>query len=231
MRQKKFYKNKNVILTGAASGLGREMAIYLNEYGANVTCIVSPTSKVETIGFTNKILRCDLGDIKKVEDLCKNPVFHNVDILINCAGVFPLKTFEETSTKEYFQTMNVNCTAPLILAKACIPAMKQKREATIINVGSSSCYNGSERTGAYCVSKHALLGMSRSLMKEVKKYNIRVLMLSPGSIKTKMGRLDPDQDIETFLDPKEVAEYFLFSATYQNEMVTNEIRVNRIETI
>ena len=84
MRQKKFYKNKNVILTGAASGLGREMAIYLNEYGANVTCIVSPTSKVETIGFTNKILRCDLGDIKKVEDLCKNPVFHNVDILINC---------------------------------------------------------------------------------------------------------------------------------------------------
>ena len=230
MRQQNFYKNKNVIITGAASGLGREISKQLNDYGANLVFLVSPTSDTSSIQFAKKIIRCDLSDKNEVLSLTSQNIFEEVDILINCAGVFPIKSLENTSIEEYESIMSINCTTPLILSKACVHFMRKKNNATIINIGSSSSYNGSERSGAYCISKHALLGMSRSLTKEMKKYGIRVLMFSPGSIKTKMGRLDTDQDFETFLDPAEGASYIIFSSTFENEMITNEVRMNRLTT-
>ena len=223
-----FYKNKKVIITGGAGGLGREMNKILSEYDTNIISIVSPNSNVD--GLVGEIFRCDLGDIKQVNDLCWQNFFNGVDILINCAGVFPIKTLEETTIEEFDYIMNVNVKSPLILIKRCLKSMKDGG-GLIINIGSSSSYNGSSTSGGYCISKHALLGLSRSLHKELKKYNIRSLMFSPGSIKTKMGKTDTSQDFNTFLDPKEVAEYILFSSKYENEMFVDESRMNRISVI
>ena len=97
-----------------------------------------------------------------------------------------------------------------------------------MNVASSSAYNGSADTGLYCASKHALLGLSRSLYQELKPYGIRTYTVSPGSILTDMGATDTRQDFSTFLDPKEVAEYILFIVSYHNELIAEEVRLNRV---
>ena len=223
-----FYKNKKVVITGGAGGLGREMIKLLLSFESKITAIVSPNSDID--GIECDIIRCDLGDISEVNGLLWDETFDNVDILINCAGVFLIKTLEETTQDDFDYSMNVNVKSPFIITKRCLKSMKEDG-GLIINVGSSSSYNGSPTSGLYCISKHALLGLNRSLHKEFKKYNIRSLMFSPGSIKTKMGKTDTSQDFNTFLDPKEVAEYILFSSKYNNEMFIEESRMNRISVV
>jgi len=226
-----FYTNKNVVLTGASGGLGIELAKSLYEDKANLKMVVNNTSNTDSIISIGEIIRCDLSSSQAVNELIGSSVFDDVDILINCAGSWLLSSIENSSEENYDRLMNLNTKTPYLLAKACIPVMKNKAAGLIINIGSSSCYNGSDETGIYCVSKHALLGLSRSLSKELKKYKIRVMMFSPGSIRTKMGMLDTRQDFDSFLDPCEVSEFILFSAKYQNEMILDEVRMNRIETI
>ncbi|EPA05342.1 hypothetical protein BG20_I0134 [Candidatus Nitrosarchaeum limnium BG20] len=105
--------------------------------------------------------------------------------------------------------------------------MKEKKWGRIINIGSSSSYQGFSEGTIYCSSKHALLGLSRSLFAELKESKIRVFSISPGSIKTKMGKQDKKQNYKTFLDPKEVAEYIVYSINFDKELVSEEIRLNR----
>ena len=98
----------------------------------------------------------------------------------------------------------------------------------IVNIGSSSSYQGFKNTSVYCSSKHALLGLSRSLHAELKEFNVRTFCVSPGSIKTPMGKLVVDQNYETFLNPKEIAEFITKIISFNNEMISEEIRINRI---
>jgi short-subunit dehydrogenase len=226
-----FYRNKNIIITGASGGLGKELSKILYEKGANLFLLVSMNSNISDLDFAKKIYRCDLNNRKDIERTVTTEIFSSVDILINCAGIFPLVSLEDMAIDEYDKVMNINCRAPFILSKGCIASMKNRGGGLIINIGSSSSYTGSSDCGGYCISKHALLGLSRSLTKELKKYNIRVLAFSPGSIKTNMGKTDIRQDFETFLDPKDVAEFILYSATFKNEMIVDESRMNRISIL
>ena len=107
--------------------------------------------------------------------------------------------------------------------------MKKSKWGRIVNIGSSSGYNGFKNGTAYCSSKHALLGFSRALFAELKDNNVRVYSISPGSTQTKMGKLSKDQKFETFLEPKEVAEYVEFVIRFEKQLVSEEIRLNRIQ--
>ena len=101
----KFYKRKKVIITGGAGGLGRELVKMLHNFGSDVTSIVSNTS--DTTDLQGDIFRCDFNNISAVTELTKNDIFNNVDILINCAGIFPIKTLEETSIEEFDKILNI----------------------------------------------------------------------------------------------------------------------------
>ena len=78
------------------------------------------------------------------------------------------------------------------------------------------------------LNKFAILGLSRSLHAELKKYNIRTYCISPSSIKTEMAKISTDQNFDTFLEPKEVAKFIVFVISFDNEMVIDEIRLNRM---
>jgi 3-oxoacyl-[acyl-carrier protein] reductase len=106
--------------------------------------------------------------------------------------------------------------------------MIKSRWGRIINIGSSSAYAGSQETSLYCASKHALLGFSRALHDELKKNNIRTYCVSPSGAKTEMGKLIKNQNFETFIDPKEIAEYVAFICSFDGEMISDEIRLNRM---
>ena len=106
--------------------------------------------------------------------------------------------------------------------------MIEKSWGRIINVGSSSAYAGFENTSTYCSSKHALLGFSRSMFKELRNTGVRVYSVSPGSIKTPMGKLVPNQDYDTFINPQELAEYVVYISSFDKEMISEEVRLNRL---
>ena len=91
-----------------------------------------------------------------------------------------------------------------------------------------SSYSGFKNGSVYSSTKHAILGLSRAIHSELKEYNVRTFCISPGSTKTKMARKSIDQNYDTFLDPNEVANFIVHTISFDNEMVSDEIRLNRM---
>ena len=226
---------KTALITGATGGIGNEIAKQLHHHGTKLFLTGRNPTKLQ--GLKNdfpeaKVYQLDLSSGQNVEEqnLQIEKDSGGIDILINCAGIFYLKPLEELVQDDYHQVFSVNIQAPIFLAKWHSRNMKQKRWGRIFNIGSSSCYNGGSNSSLYCASKHALLGFSRSLSKELKDFNIRVCNLSPSSTKTEMGKipLASPQDYNTFIDPKEVAEVLVFLCGFNNSMEIQELLLNRV---
>ena len=230
---------KNCLLTGATGGLGKELAAKLVINGCNLFLTARNEKKLNKLTSLlqkqteNKIKiyykSADLSKSDDVKDLIKyvKKKFNSIDILINCAGVFQVNFLKDTNLADFEKSFNVNMKAPFMLCKEFSQDMIKKRWGKIVNIGSSSSYNGYKKTSIYCATKHALLGFSRSLVDELKEYNVRTFCVSPGSIKTNMAKKLVEQDFDTFLDPKEVAEAILFVISHDNEMMIDELKLNR----
>jgi len=235
-------QNKNVAITGASGGLGRSLAAAYYNKGCNLFLMGTNTKKLtelkkelENKGLFNSTIQiqtCDLRDNQSINKAIENStkLFGNVDILVNCAGIFPIKSMEDMALAEFNECIQVNLSAPFALMKAFSKKMKENKWGRIINIASSSAYAGGPNTSAYCASKHALLGLSRSLYKELKGAGVRVFCVSPGSIQTKMGREVEKlgQSYDTFMTPDEVAEYVIYSTSLDGNMISEEIRLNRV---
>tara|TARA_R100000008_G_C3585725_1_gene172114 strand:- start:1109 stop:1834 length:726 start_codon:yes stop_codon:yes gene_type:complete len=233
---------KNVLITGAYGGLGKAFAKYYLAKNNNVCLLGRNRHKLQDLAgelqndnqYDNKIYVecCDLSDTDSIQpatDRIKED-FGNVDILINCAGIFPVNELQGTSLSEFRECINVNLIAPFILIREFSKEMREGKWGRIINIASSSAYGGGPKTSTYCASKHALLGLSRSLYKELKSDNVRVFCVSPGSIQTDMGR-DVEklgQVYDTFMTAQEVAEYVYYVTSFDGHMVSEEIRLNRL---
>ncbi len=218
---------KTALITGAYGGLGQEIAKVLASAGCNLILTGKNISKLQSLSKTLSCeSRCVVADLTKDPDI-SNLTDEDVDILINNAGTFPIKSIASSSNLDFDNCFDVNVRAPFILCRDLGKKMCKRGWGRIVCIGSSSSYNGSSETGIYCASKHALLGLSRSLFKEYNKDGVRTYIISPGSIQTPMGANDTRQDYTTFINPKEIAEYIHFIVSYDNEMISEEIRLNR----
>jgi len=230
-------KKKNALITGASGGLGREIAIELAKHGSNLYLTGRDVTKLARL--KNELSTHDIkieygtGDFKCIEDV--NAIINDVkekllciDILVNCAGIFPIKSIADSTLEDFEDCFNINVRAPFMLGKAFVAGMVERGWGRIVNIGSSSAYQGFKENLIYCASKHALLGLSRSLNDELKTHNVRVFCISPGSMRTEMAKKTKNQDFETFIDPKEVAEYISFVISFDTELVSEEIRLNRM---
>jgi len=242
MIENNILKNKNCLITGATGGLGKEIAIELAKKGVNLFL----TSKKENLQKlqleikknNNQILveyqcvdlRCDDGVKTLVENIHKK--FSRIDILINCAGENHRKPLSESTMEEFDSCMNLNVRAPFVLSKEFSKDMIKNKWGRIVNIASSSAHNGFKNAAIYCASKHALLGLSRTLFAELKNQNVRTFCISPGSMKTRMAKEDEgllaEQDYNTFMEPNEVAEFIIKIISYDNEMVSQEINLSRL---
>ncbi|MEM3062091.1 MAG: SDR family oxidoreductase [Nitrososphaerota archaeon] len=232
--------NKNCLITGASGGLGREIAKQFLKNNCNLFLtaqneqklkkLKSDLDRINTKNCEIFYHACDVTNQLQTKKIIKvvRRDFGPIDILINCAGIFQSKPISQTTIEDFDKIFAVNIRAPFLFCKEFSADMIKHKWGRIINIGSSSSYSGFKNGSIYCSSKHAILGLSRSLVAELKEYNIRTYAISPGSIKTKMGRLSKDQDYETFLDPKEVAKYVEFVAQFDGELISEEIRLNRI---
>jgi len=238
-------RGKNCLITGATGGLGKEIAKEFAKNGCNLFLTGRNNDKLNSlknelensvneikIDFEDADLSDD-GEIQKLIEKVKN-TFVNIDILVNCAGVFPVKLLSDSTVEDFENCFSVNVKAAFILCKEFSQGMISKKWGRIINIASSGAYNGRSKTVVYRASKHALLGLSRSLHSELKEYNVRTFCVSPGPIKTSMGHdiiknENPDERFDSFMNPNEIAEFIAYLISFDNEMVSEEIRLSRID--
>jgi short-subunit dehydrogenase len=233
------YKNKNVLVTGASGGIGAALAQKFAEQGCRLFLTGRKESEIKRLikrisqsaGVSGDVFY-ELVDLKSLKDLERlvlsvRKKMGTVDILINCAGAFYQKTLTQSTVKDFEDCFDLNVRPMFFLTKEFSKDMV-KKWGRIINIGSVSSYSGYKGTSLYCASKHAVLGFSRACQEELKGHNVRVVCASPGSTKTKMGRITKNQDFNTFIDPAEFAEYVLFSSAFDGMMISKEIKLERM---
>ena len=237
------FKNKNCLITGATGGLGKEIVIELANKNCNLFLTGTNETKLKNLKtelekINNEIsIEYQLTDLKnddEINSLVKEvrEKLPQIDILVNCAGENHRKPISESTIEEYDSCMNLNVRAPFILSKEFSKDMVKNGWGRIVNIASSSAHNGFKNAAIYCSSKHALLGLSRTLFAELKNQNVRTFCVSPGSMKTRMAKEDEgllaEHDYNTFMEPNEVAEFIIKIISYDNEMISQEINLSRL---
>lgn len=236
----KVFENKNCFITGATGGIGREIALKMAENRCNLFLTSTNSSQLQNLKKEIESLNSNKNNIfYQIADLTQLQTANqlvaeareklgSIDIVVNCAGIFKVKYLSDSSLDDFDTTINLNVRAPFIFCKEFSKDMIKSGWGRIVNFGSSSAYAGTGRTSLYCASKHAILGFSRALHEELKRYNIRTFCVSPAGVKTKMGKLIENQNFNTFLNPKEIAEYVAFICSFDSELISDEIRLNRM---
>lgn len=181
---------KTAIVTGSARGIGAQLAAGLAESGANVvvTDVIDTSASVEAItssGGSAVGVMADITDNDSLAELVSQTksAFGNPDILVNNAGLFAdleLKPFMQISDDEFDKVMTVNVRGMFQAVKAVVPAMAEGGGGSIINVSSGTFFYGPPGMLHYVASKSAVVGMTRSMGRELGGQNIRVNAIAPG---------------------------------------------------
>ena len=228
---------KRALITGAGGGIGRAIALRLAEDGMKLALVGrNPEKLTRTAALTGRpldmlVLPADLETPRAFDDIERIITGHfgGLDVLVNNAGAALNKPFEETTDEEYDHLMNINARVPFILCRRMLPLLRQSGCPTIINIGSVVSHKGYVRQAAYSASKHALLGMTKALAREVAPEGIRVHLLAPGGVFTDMVRIArPDLSPEGMIQPEEVAELAAFLVEHRGNAVIDEIQVHRV---
>lgn len=225
-------KSRTALVTGATGGLGREVVFELSEAGCKVIAVGRDKEKLSKlqsqVAGVVSVATADLTDVGGMFDIAHR-VGVGADILINCAGVSAHIASSDLSHSDYRYMMELNVGAPFYLSVGIGDAMAGRGWGRIVNIGSSSSYAGFANSAVYCASKHAILGLSRSMHAEYKDRGVRVYCVSPGTMQTDMGKTVPNQDCESFMNPLEVAKYIVFIIGFDGNLVSPEIRLDRMQ--
>ena len=224
------------LITGAGGGIGRAIALRLAEDHMKLVLVGRTESKL----LETQNLLPDTESIIVTGDLL-NPsfpkacietavrAFGRLDVLINNAGLAQSQPFESITTEEYDRIMNTNVKAPFLLTQAALPHLRASDYATVINIASVTAHKGYPLQSVYSASKHALIGMSKSLANEVYKEGIRVHVISPGGVFTDMVRIArPDLSEEGMILPEDIAEIAAFFLEHRTNAVIDEIQAHRV---
>ncbi|MBL0739361.1 3-ketoacyl-ACP reductase [Flavobacterium sp. GN10] len=190
-------KNKNAFITGAGKGIGKAVAIALAKEGVNLILVSRTKSDIDQLaeetsklGVKTLALSADVSDINSINAAAEKAIaeFKSIDILINSAGIASFGKFLELEPEAWERIIQVNLMGTYFTTRAIIPNMIERQTGDIINISSTAGLNGNALTSAYSASKFAVLGLTDSLMQEMRKHNIRVTALTPSTVATDMAK-------------------------------------------
>ena len=213
-------KNKNALITGAGKGIGKAVAIALAKEGVNIVLIARTQADIDevaqeinTYDVKTLALTADVADINSVNLAIEKAIasFQTIDILINNAGIAAFGKFLELEPAEWERIIQVNLMGVYYVTRAILPNMIERQTGDIINISSTAGLNGNALTSAYSASKFALLGLTDSLMQEMRKHNIRVTALTPSTVATDMAKeLNlTDGNPEKVMQAEDIAELLI----------------------
>ena len=227
---------KTALITGAGSGIGRAIALRLVQEGMSIVLVGRNEEKLsKTALLTGRpenmlIIPADITTHEGVD--CIHRTLEGLgclDVLVNNAGMALNSSFEETSEADFDRIMALNVKAPFVLCQRCLKFLRKSDCPTIINLGSVVSYQGYANQAAYAASKHALLGMTKALAREVCAEGIRVHLIAPGGVFTDMIAIArPDLSPEGMIQADEVAEAVAFLLLHRGNAVIDEIRLHRV---
>lgn len=227
---------KRVILTGASSGIGRELAKQLAAAGATLALVSrQPQAIAEELQvcFPKAVVMaypCDLTDLPTLAARWQEILtdFGGVDILINNAGTAYIGSLAEMPLSQWQRLFDLNLTSVFLACQAVIPSMRSQHQGTILNIASIAAKQSFPQWGAYCASKSALLALAQALGAEERAHGIRVMNLCPGSVDTplwdKLGDAVPANfDRASMLRPETVAATALHLLTMPATATVEEL--------
>lgn len=185
-----------VVITGAAGGVG---VLLVERFLDNGDTVVATDTGDDALERVRGEMRDDArlitasADISKEEDVEElaglvRERAGRVDVLINCAGFFPILPFEEMSAEDWRRVIDINLTGTFLTTRSFLPLMKGRDWGRVINFGSGSVFDGTKGQAHYVAAKAGVVGFSRSLAREVGGYGITVNVVTPGLTVTKAVR-------------------------------------------
>nr|WP_240725221.1 SDR family oxidoreductase [Haliea sp. SAOS-164] len=188
-------KDKIIVITGASSGNGEAAARHLAERGAVVVLAARREDRINALrdeliaaGYRAQALPTDVADKVQVRQTVDAVVeeYGRIDVIINNAGVMPLAPLEQLKTDEWDHMIDVNLKGTLYGIAAALPHMQRQKSGHIINVSSVYGHKMGPDATVYCATKFAVRALSEGLRQEVKPYNIRTTIISPGLVATEL---------------------------------------------
>ncbi len=210
---------KNALITGGGKGLGKAVALALAAEGVNLALISRTLSDLEAVAAEAKkvnntikvaVATADISNYGSVVAAVNQlqSELGPIDILVNNAGVGKFGKFMDLEVAEWENIIKINLLGSYYVIRAVLPQMLERKSGDIVNVSSTAGLKGAPVTSAYSASKFGLIGLSESLMQEVRKSNIRVMTMTPSTIATEMSvNLNlTDGNPESVLQPEDFAE-------------------------
>jgi len=227
-------KEKKVLITGASSGIGREIALLFAKEGADL-CLVARRYKAlaevaaKCRGFGAHVLEsiADITDQTQVQRMAREGIaaLERIDILINNAGYGKYGPFLSMPIEEWDRMWMVNVRGTVLVTQAVVPFMVSAQNGHIVNISSIHGIQTSGNASAYCATKFAVTGFSEALSKELWKDGIRVSTICPGGVLTPFMGSAPEEKNREFLEPEEVAEVVAGVVTAPGKALVTQVVV------
>jgi len=232
--------DKIAIVTGASQGIGETIAIEMAKSGANVFCLArnknaldSTINKIISNGDKASAFSCDISDNEQfnniVTDIFKE--YGSIDILVNNAGITNDTLLMRMSDDQWDSVLNINLKGSFTCTRSVIKYMMKKKSGRIINITSIVGLTGNAGQANYAASKAGLIGMTKSIAKEVASRGITANCVAPGWIETAMTEQLSDDVKNKFLSqiptgkigyPKDIANTVIFLASKEAEYITGQ---------
>jgi len=197
-------EGKIIVITGASSGLGEASARHLSVQGATVVLGARRADRIQALAdeLTHRggkaiAIATDVTQREQVKRLVDTAVqrFGRIDVMINNAGLMPHSPLERLKIEEWDRMIDVNIKGVLYGIAAALPHMQRQKAGHIINVSSVAGHKVRPGSAVYSATKHAVLALSEGLRQEVKPYNLRTTVISPGAVATELPDSISEPDV------------------------------------
>ena len=223
-------------ITGASSGIGKATANEFVSVGCNVFASARRVNELNRLTENDDesqigIYPCNVASRANVDQTFKKiSAEYNINCLINNAGITSFKSAEENSIKEIDEVINTNLLGSIYTTKAILPHFKKIGGGTIINVLSIVTEKTFTNSSVYTASKMGLLGYTRVLREEVRKYNIRVINVLPGATETPIWTREMrEENSERMMNPESIARLIVSTYLQSDNLVTEEIIIRPLQ--
>ena len=226
------FRDQTVLVTGASRGIGRSIALRFAEEGARLALaarteneLLQTASLVEATGARAVAIPTDIRDRAAV-DACVSRAeaeLGPVDVLVNNAGVFLWRPFLELSSEEWDLVLSTNLTGAANFCRAVLPGMIARRRGRIVNESSIHGMRGEANLAAHSAAKFGLIGLTQSLAREYRSFNIAVNAVCPGTVENRQdetGAPSRTEPLAVKLWPRDVAKTVLFLASDDAAAIT-----------
>ena len=248
------FEGKSVIVTGAGSGIGRATALAFAKEGANLLLVdINSETVSESLGLVNEVgakamtHECDVSQEDQVEGMMEAAIrsFGEVHVAVNNAGVeHEVTPLVEQTVETYQRIMDVNLKGVWLCMKHELKHMLERGQGAIVNTSAMADTVGSPGLQFYVASKHAVLGLTRSVALETIRQGVRINAVAPGPVLTPMliehrkrnpeihKKTEEASPIGRYADPREIADAILYLASDRSSfMVGQSLRVDGGNTV